>query len=346
MRLRTPRPRPGLFLAALERTRIALADRAVEGGAGLLDQPLAELLPKDAQRHLLHGLDVELVELERPEGDADQPVHLEPEMLADHLDLAVLALADAHGEPEVVALAAFHARLDRTVLDPVDGQTLIEGCEPRLVDLAEGPDPVAAQPAGRRQFERALDAAVVGEEQQPLGVDVEASDGEHARQMTRQHLEHGRPTVRIALGGHETARLVIEPEARALGRRQGLAVDGDAVAARDVERGAFDDLAVDRDAALVDPVLDLAARAEARTRDDLGDALAGERLVVVARGARAAVVARTARAVEAGAVVARSVERAARSVRPAAGGSERFLVFGHRGLLTGHVGEGEAGEGG
>ena len=42
-------------------------------------------------------------------------------------------------------------------------------------------DAIAAEPAGGGQFEHALQAAVVGEEQQPLGVDVEAADGQHAR---------------------------------------------------------------------------------------------------------------------------------------------------------------------
>ena len=38
----------------------------------------------------------EVAELERAEGHADQAVHLKAQMLEDALDLAVLALAQAH----------------------------------------------------------------------------------------------------------------------------------------------------------------------------------------------------------------------------------------------------------
>ncbi len=81
--------------------------------------------------------------------------------------------------------------------------------------------------------------------------------------------------------GHEAARLVIEEEPRALARGQRLAVDGDAVRRRHVERGRGDHLAVDRDPPGRDPGLGLPARGQPRARDDLGDALALPGLVVL-----------------------------------------------------------------
>ena len=44
------------------------------------------------------------------------------------------------------------------------------------------------------------------------------------------------------MGGHEPARLVVEEQPGALALRQRLAVDRDAVAGRDVERGRGDGL--------------------------------------------------------------------------------------------------------
>ena len=60
----------------------------------------------------------------------------------------------------------------------------------------------------------------------------------------------------------------------ALAGRERLAVDGDLVVVGDVERGAGQNRAIDGDAALLDPQLGVAARAQAGARHDLGDALA------------------------------------------------------------------------
>ena len=105
-----------------------------------------------------------------------------------------------------------------------------------LGDGAVGADAVAAEPAGRRQLEDAREAAVVGEEEQALGVDVEAADRDHPRHVRRQGGEDGRPAFRVAGGGDQALRLVVEPEPRALALGQRLAVDGDAVARADVQR--------------------------------------------------------------------------------------------------------------
>ena len=102
--------------------------------------------------------------------------------------------------------------------------------ELRLRDLAVRAHAIAPQPAGRRQFQRAREPAVIGQQQQAFGVEVEPADADQARQVLRQRAEDGRPALRVGMGGHEAARLVIEEQPRALARRQRLAVDGDAVA--------------------------------------------------------------------------------------------------------------------
>ena len=148
---------------------------------------------------------------------------------------------------------------------------------------------IAAQPAGRRQFQHARKPAVVGEQQEPFGVDVEPADRDDARQVGRQRREHRRSPLRIARGGDEPPGLVEQKEPRALGRGERLAVDAHVVGFAHIEGWAAEHLAVDGDAALGDPGLGVAARTNARPRHDLGDALAradlrGSSLRFVAHG--------------------------------------------------------------
>ncbi len=123
------------------------------------------------------------------------------------LDLAVLALPQRQGEPAVGSLHAIEFGLDRPVLDAVHLDALAQPVERRLVDAAMGAHAVAPEPAGRRQGEHAGKAAVIGEQQKAFGVDVEAADGDHPRQVLRQAVEDGRATFRVAGRGHEAAGL-------------------------------------------------------------------------------------------------------------------------------------------
>ena len=159
-----------------------LGQIAVEIDAGFVGEPLAELLAQHAGLDHLDAADGQIVELERAEADADQPVDLEAERAEDVLDLAVLAFAQGEQQPDIAALLALERRLDRAVLDAVDLDAVLEAVELRLGDGAEGADAISAQPAGGGQFEDALQAAVIGEQQQALGVDVEPADGDDARQ--------------------------------------------------------------------------------------------------------------------------------------------------------------------
>ena len=196
-------------------------------------------------------------------------------MRHDVAHLAVLAFADRKHQPDIGALVALQRRIDRTVFDAVDLDALLQLVELRLRDLAMGADAVAPQPAGVGQFERARQPAVIGQQQQALGVEIEPADRDQPRQAFRQIVEHRRPPLGIGMRGHQPARLVIHEQPRALARRQRLAVDGDDVVGGDVERRRIDDAAVDGDAALRDPFLGVAARGEAGARHHLGDALAG-----------------------------------------------------------------------
>src|SRR5262249_25665702 len=96
--------------------------------------------------------------------------------------------------------------------------------------------------------------------------------------------EDRRPALRVARAGHEPARLVIEEEPGALALGQRLAVDQDAIAGAHVEGRRGDLLAVDLDATGQNPLLRLAARAQPRPRDSLGDALGIDLALAVDHG--------------------------------------------------------------
>src|SRR3984885_11929625 len=75
--------------------------------------------------------------------------------------------------------------------------------------------------------------------------------------------------------GHQTARLVKHEQTGALARRQRLAVDSHHIVGGDVERRRINHPAIDRDTALHDPLLGIAARGKTGARHHLSDAFAG-----------------------------------------------------------------------
>src|SRR5258708_6323505 len=241
-------------------------------------------------------------------------------------DFAVLAFADRKHQPDIGALIAFQRRIDRTVFDAVDLDALLQFIELSLRHLAVGTDAIAPQPAGIWQFERACQPAVIGQQQQAFGVEVEPADADQSRQSLRQIVEHRRPPFGVGMGGHQSARLVKHEQPRALARRQGLAIDGDDIVGGDIERRRIDHAAVDRDAALHDPFLGVAARGQPCPRHHLGDAFAG---FLFARRSRRTALVKPTLAIGAAAAERRALGKdlavvfvvAARPIRIAAKGS-------------------------
>ena len=133
-------------------------------------------------------------------------------------------------EPDVGALHLVERGLDRAVAHAVDLDAVLELVERLLRDGAVRAHAVAAHPAGGGQLQVAGERAVVGEQQQALGVEVEPADGDDARQVLGQRVEHGRAALRVAVRGDEALGLVVAPQPRRLGGGQRLAVDQDAVA--------------------------------------------------------------------------------------------------------------------
>jgi D-alanyl-D-alanine dipeptidase len=126
-------------------------------------------------------------------------------------DLAIAAFMQADGQPGVVALARIQAGVDRPVSHALDRDALGQRRQRALVRHAVHPHAIAADPAVRRQLQFPGQRAVVGQQQQPLAVQVEPPDADHTRQARRQLFEHCRAALRIAMRRHQADRLVIAP---------------------------------------------------------------------------------------------------------------------------------------
>ncbi len=255
--------------------RFLFQQRGIKVGTGVGDDLFAELCAQLGCFDFPHRAVVEVAEIEGAERNADQPVHLQAERFKHLAHFAVLALADAEGQPDIGALFAVERRFDRPVTDAVDGNAAAQPVQRLLLHAAERAHTIAAQPAGHRQFQHAREPAVIGEQQEPFGVDVEPADADQPRQVSRQRAENRVAAFRVGMGRHQPARLVIEEQPRALARAQWRAVDLDPVRSADVKRGRGNHRAVDRHPSGRDPGFGLAAGGEASTGDHLGDALAG-----------------------------------------------------------------------
>ncbi len=239
----------------------------------MFDEARTKLVTQHAATHFKHLAFRQIAKLERAVGDTDQAVDLKAERAEHVLDLAVLAFAQTHGDPDVVTLGAVERRVDSAIKHAVDGNAFLQLVERCLIDLAMGAHAVAAQPAGRRQFQHARETAIIGQQQQAFGIDVEAADREHTRQFTRQIVENGRAAFRVGIGRHQASGLVVKPQARALGPADGHAIHFDLVGKSRVHHRSVQLDAVQRHAAFHDHALDIAARGNAGARHDLGNAL-------------------------------------------------------------------------
>ena len=249
-------------------------DRRVKISARFFRQLFAKLVHQHARLHFLNRTLGQVAQLERAEGEADQPVHGQAKMFENALDFPVLAFAQAHGEPDVGALHAVERGLDAAIFDALNRDALSQRIKLRLGHVAMGAHAIAAQPAGGGQLKHAGKAAVVGEKQQAFGVDVEAANGDNAREIAGQILENCRAAFGIVVRGHGATQFVEHEQARALARADGASVHAHAVRLRHVEGRAVEHRTVDGDASVSNPAFGVAARAQAHAGHHLGDALA------------------------------------------------------------------------
>ncbi len=248
----------------------------VEIGARFAQQGFAELIAQHTATDLFQSAVIQIAELERPERQPDEPVHFKAEMFQYALDLAIFALAQAHGHPGVGALHAIERGFDPGIMNAIERHAVFQRVELRLIRLAVGADTIAAQPACRRQFENARRPPSLVSSSRP-SVLISSGDGDEPRRVGVMHgeiIEDRLPAFRIFVRRDEAARLVEHEKPRPLALRQWLAVNFDLIARADVHGRRSQHGSVDGDAAFGDPRLGVAARAKPDARHHLGDALA------------------------------------------------------------------------
>ncbi|KQB16010.1 hypothetical protein AP073_12340 [Rhodobacter capsulatus] len=238
-------------------------------------KPVAQLVAQHLALHLDHRPRFHVIEPERAVADPDQPVHRHADFGHRAADLAVLALADAHGQPGIGALLAVKADFHRLEILALDGDAAAQGIKGLGRRPTIHPHAVFAQPAGFRQLEPPLQPAVIGQKQQAFGIEVKPADVQHPRHFLGHLVENRAPALFVLLGRHQAQRFVIKPKPGFLRRVDRLAVDHHLVRGLDVQRGAGDLLAVHRHPARKDHLFRIAARGDARARNHLGDALGG-----------------------------------------------------------------------
>ncbi len=187
--------------------------------------------------------------------------------------LAVLALADRHGQPMVLALIALDLDPDRSVSNAIDRNAAGHRGQPPSVEASVHLHPVPPRPGVLRQFEMAGQFAVVGEQQQTFGIEVQAPHAHDARHIFGQMLEHRRPALRVPGGRNGAGSLVVAPYARLVGRGDRPPVDGDGVPSRDVDGRRGQHRAVHGHAAFGDHPFRIAAGAHPGPGQHLGYAL-------------------------------------------------------------------------
>ena len=145
----------------------------------------AKLILQNAGFDFFNCAFFQIAQLERAEGDADEAVHLQAEMFKNALHFAVLAFAQAQGQPDIVALFALQFSIDRAIAHTVDFNAAFERIKIGLRDIAISANAITAQPACVRQRDHTCEPAIIGEEQQAFRVDVETADCDNARQALR-----------------------------------------------------------------------------------------------------------------------------------------------------------------
>jgi len=207
--------------------------------------------------------------LDAREADPTEPQDGQARALAQAAHLAVAALAQRDLDPALVALEPQQAHRRRPGGAAVDLDALAQLGEGGLVHHAADLGHVGLGRALARVPEHGGEVAVVGHQQHPAGVEVEATDRDHAGPGTAHQAGDRGSTFRVAHGAHHRPRLV-QHDVDLLFGDQPLAVQLDAIALRVHPRAELGHHApAHPHAPGQDQLFCLAARGHARARQHL-----------------------------------------------------------------------------
>ena len=232
------------------------------------------MVAQHAAAHLFHLAGLKLAQLKRAIGHADKPVHRQAHHLHRAADLAVFAFAQANCQPRIGALLAVQRDTHGLKFLAIDFDPLAQRGQAGIVGAAIHTHAVFAQPTGRGQFQLAFQRAIIGQQQQALGIQIQPAHAHHAGHFGGQRVINRGAPLLVAGGCHKACGLVVQPQARRFRRRQRRAIHGDAIPGRHVQRSALDNFAIDGNAACGDQRLGFAAAGAPRPGDNFGDTLA------------------------------------------------------------------------
>ena len=144
-------------------------------------------------------------------------------------NLAILALGQRQLDPLIAPRPPLEIGIDLAIADPVDLDPVDKFLQLRLADVAKRAGAIGALDPAGGQFELALEFAVIGQQQQALGIIVEPPDGHQPRQPLGQHVINRIASLGVARRGQAADRLVEAIEARRYGLCDRIAVDGQAL---------------------------------------------------------------------------------------------------------------------
>lgn len=205
------------------------------------------------------GADGHAAQAQRAHADPTQPGDGDADRLHDPTDDVVHALVDHHRQDQAVVGLAEDAELPRDDSATVDRHPVADPLQCLLARPREGQDVVLLVELVAGVHHPVGDIAVVGQEQEPLGVAVEPAD----RKDALPHVDevHDRPPVALVADGRDVAAWLVEQDVPGLLGSEELAVDPEEGGAG-IDLGAElgDDLAVDRDPPGANHLLGGAAR--------------------------------------------------------------------------------------
>ena len=237
-----------------------------------------QLLADDPGPDLLHLTHLEGAQGKGSIGETDQAIDLQAEMLKHPADLAVLALGQGQGDPDIGAgraiLGLVELGLDGAVTDTLDLDPVLQPVQLVLGDAAMGPGAIPADDPGGGLFQGARQTAIIGQQQQALGIEVQSAHGDQPRQTFGQGLEHRRTALGVVVTGHQADGLVIAEQARWFCIAHHGPVHGEDITGVDLDgRGGQDD-AIEGDAASRNEAFNLPTGGNSGTGEHLCDTVA------------------------------------------------------------------------
>ena len=206
--------------------------------------------------------------------NADQSVDLQIQRFQGASNFPFLALGEGNRQPVVCAGFAVQYGLDRLVVHAVDRDAFSEFVDLLLCHRAVGAHAIGTLQLVLGQFQCPGQRPIIGQQQQALGRQVEAANGDNARQGFRQFVKDGTATFRILRRRDEAGWLMIAPETGCVGCVNCFAANPDQLATGHLESRGCQLDAIDGHLALFNHALDFTARSNTCAGKVFGDPFA------------------------------------------------------------------------